>query len=115
MSFARVKDNVKFEKSTEMLDAILSRQRLPYDTKCLGYDNNLKTTSSTKVITKLSVKKDEGRSRNCNKELQEYNTSSWSRRSEFWKVETLRRYFSTRTLYATNEIILGTRHIISKI
>ena len=53
---ARVKVSVKFEKSTEMLDEILSRQRSPSNKTGLGYDNNLKTTSSTEVNTKLLVK-----------------------------------------------------------
>ena len=71
MTTARIKDIVKFEKSTKMLDGILSRQRSPFDNTWLGYDNNLKTTSSSEVKTRLSVKGDEGRSRKCNKEMQE--------------------------------------------
>ena len=39
---------------------------------------------------------DEGRSRNHNEELQENITSSWNRRSDFRKVETPSRSFSTR-------------------
>ena len=71
-----------------MLDEILGRQRSPFDKTRLGYDNDLKTSSSSEVKTKLSVRGDEGRSRKCNEELQEHNISSWNRRSEFRKVET---------------------------
>ena len=49
MTIARVKDSVKFEKSIEMLDEILSRQRSPSDKIGLGYGNNLKTSSSSEV------------------------------------------------------------------
>ena len=78
MTIARIKDIVKFEKSTKMLDEILSRQRSPFDKTGLGYDNNLKTSSSVEVNTNLSIKEDEGRSRNYNEELQEHNTSNWN-------------------------------------
>ena len=54
-----------------MLEEILSRQRSPSDKIGLGYDNNLKTTSSNERKTKLSKKEDEGRSRKCNEELQD--------------------------------------------
>ena len=96
MTTARIKDNLKFEKSTEMLEEILSRQRSPFDKTGLGYDNSLKTTSSTEVNTKLSAKGDEGKSTKCNEELQEHNIASWNRRSEFRKVETPRRSLSIR-------------------
>ena len=76
MTTARTKDSVKFEKSTKMLDEILSRQRSPSDKIRLGYDNSLKIASSSEVNTKLSVKGDEGRSRKCNEELQQHNISS---------------------------------------
>ena len=69
MTPTRIKDNVKFEKSNGMLNEIISRQRSPFDNTGLGYDNNLKTASSTEVKTKLSTKGDEGRSRKCNEEL----------------------------------------------
>ena len=46
MTTARIQDNVKFGKSTKMLDEILSRQRSPFDKTGLGYDSRLKTTSS---------------------------------------------------------------------
>ena len=96
MTTARIKDNVKFEKSTKMLDEILSRQRSPFDKRGLGYENNLKTTSSSEVKTKLLVKGDEESSRKCNEELQEHNISSQNRRSEFKKVEIPRRLLFTR-------------------
>ena len=96
MTTTRIKYSVKFEKSIEMLDEILSRQRSPSYKTWLGYDNKFKISSSVEVNTKLSVKEDEGRSRNCNEELQEHNNSSWNRRSEFRKVETPIRSFSTR-------------------
>ena len=48
-----------------------SRQRSPSDKTGLGYDSILKTTSSVEVKTKLSVKENEGRSRNSNEKLQE--------------------------------------------
>ena len=61
MTTTRIKDGVKFEKRTEMLDEILSKKRSPLDKARLGYENNLKTTSSTKEKTQLSTKGDEGR------------------------------------------------------
>ena len=67
-----------------------------FDKTRLGYDNNLKRTSSSEVKTKVSVKGDEGRSRKCNEKLQKHNISSWNRRSEFRKVETPRRSLSIR-------------------
>ena len=66
MTTARIKDSVKFEKSIEMLDEILSRQRSPFDKIGLGYDNRMKIASSTEINTKLSVKEYEGRSINYN-------------------------------------------------
>ena len=48
MTTTRIKDSVKFEKSIEMLDEILSRKRSPLDNTRLGYDNNSNTTSSPK-------------------------------------------------------------------
>ena len=96
MTTARIKDSVKFEKSTKMLDKILSRQRSPFDKTRLGYYNSLKETSSSEVKAKLSVKGDEGRSRKCNEELKKYNISNWNRRFEFRKVEMPRRPLSTR-------------------
>ena len=48
-----------------MLDEILSRKISPLDKTGLGYDNSLKTTSSTKENTQLSTKGDEGRSTKC--------------------------------------------------
>ena len=69
MTIARIKDSVKFEKSTEMLDEILSRKMSPLDKTGLGYDNSLKTTSSTIEKTQLPTKGDEGRSTKCNEEL----------------------------------------------
>ena len=74
-----------------MLDEILSRQISPFDKIWLGYENSLKTTSSSEVKTKLSVKGDKWISRNCNEELQEHNISSWNRRSEFRKIERPRK------------------------
>ena len=53
MTTARLKDSVKFQKSIEMLDEILSRQRSPSDNTRLSYNNSLKTTSSTEAKTKL--------------------------------------------------------------
>ena len=69
MTFARIKESVKFEKSTEMLDEILSRKRSPLDNTKLGYENNLKITISTKENTQLSTKRNEGRCTKCNEEL----------------------------------------------
>ena len=83
----RIKDNVKFEKSTEMLDEILSRQRSTLDNTGLGYDNSLKTTSSTKEKTQLPTKGDEGRSTKFTEEMQEDNISIQNRRFEFRKNE----------------------------
>ena len=85
--------NLKIE---HILDEILNRQRSPLDKTGLGYDNNPKTTSSTKEKTQLSTKGDKGRSTKCNEELQEDNISSWYRRSEFRKVDRPRRYPSIR-------------------
>ena len=85
MTTTRIKDSEKFDKRTEMLDEILSRQRSPLDKTGLGYDNNLKTTSSTKENTQLSTKGDEGRSTKSTEELQEDNISSRNRRSGFKK------------------------------
>ena len=48
MTTIRIKDSVKFEKRTKMLDEILCRQRSPLDKIGLGYDKILKTTNSTK-------------------------------------------------------------------
>ena len=48
MTTARIKDNVKFEKRTEMFNEILSRKISPFYKTRLGYDNSFKTTSSTK-------------------------------------------------------------------
>lgn len=62
---------MKFEKRTKMLEEILNMKISPLDKTRLGYDNNLKTTSSTKEKTQLSRKGDEGRSTKCNEELQE--------------------------------------------
>ena len=76
MKNTRIKDSEKFKKSIEMLDEILSRKISPLDKTRLGYDNNLKTTSSTKEKTQLPIKGDEGRSTKCIKELQEANISS---------------------------------------
>ena len=76
MTTTRIKNKDKFEKSTEMLDEILSRKRSSLDKTRLGYDNNLKTTSSTKEKTQLPIKGDEGRSTKCIEELQEANISS---------------------------------------
>ena len=53
MTTTRIKDSVKFEKCTEMLDEILSRQRSPFDKVGLGYDSILKTTSLDEVNTNL--------------------------------------------------------------
>ena len=58
MTTARIQDNVEFERSTKILDEILSRQRSPFDKIGLGYDSSLNTTSSTKLNTKISVKED---------------------------------------------------------
>jgi hypothetical protein len=79
----------KFERSTEKLDEILSKQRSPTDKTGLGYDNSLKTTDTDKTD-----REDEGNSRNyanslrsgINKqkgveEQQEHDTSSWNKRS----------------------------------
>ena len=66
MTTEKIKYSMKFEKSTEMLDKILSKQRLPSNKIKLGYDDSLKTTSSTEVKTKLLVKEDEGRYGNYN-------------------------------------------------
>lgn len=96
MTTTRIKDGVKFEKSISMLDEILGRQISPSDETGLGYDSSLKSTSSAKLNTKLSVEEEEGRSRNCNEELQEHNTSNKNTRLEFMKVETPRRSFSTK-------------------
>ena len=96
MTTARIKDNAKFEKSTKMLDEILSRKISPLDKTGLGYDNILKTTSSTKEKTQLSTKGAEGISTKCNEELQEDNISRWNKRYEFRKVERPRRSTSIR-------------------
>ena len=76
MTTTRIKDNVKFEKSTEMLDEILSRKISPLDKTRLGYDSILMTTNSTKEKAQLSTKGDEGRSTKCNGELQEHSISN---------------------------------------
>ena len=86
MRTARVKDSVEFEKSTRMLDEILSRQRSPSDKTGLGYDIILKVASSTEVNTMLSMKEYEGISRNCNEKIQEHNTSNWNRIPKFMKA-----------------------------
>ena len=78
-----IKYYVKFEKRTEMLDEILSKKRSPLDKARLGYENNLKTKSSTKENTQLPTKGDEGGSTKCVEELQEDNISNWNRRFEF--------------------------------
>ena len=52
-----------------MLDEILSRKISPLHKTRLGYDNNLKTTSSTKEKTKLSTKGVDGIYTKCNEEL----------------------------------------------
>ena len=65
MTTTRIKDTMKFEKNTEMLDEVRSSQRSPLDKTELGYDNRLKTTSSTKEKTQLSTKEDEVASTKC--------------------------------------------------
>jgi hypothetical protein len=91
MTTTRIKDSEKFEKSLEMLDEILSRQRSPLDKTGLDYDSSLKTTSSTKEKTQLPTKGDEGISKKYTEELKEDNISSWNRRSEFRKNERPRK------------------------
>ena len=91
MTTTRIKDSEKFEKSTEMLDEILNRQRSPLDKSGFGYDSSLKTTNSTKEKTQLPTKGDEGRSSKCTEELQKDNIFSWNRRSKFRKNERPRK------------------------
>ena len=51
MTTARIKDIMKFEKRTEMLDEILSRKRSPLDKTRPSYDNKFNQRKYT-IINK---------------------------------------------------------------
>lgn len=74
MTTTRIKGSVKFKKSIELLDEILDRKRSSSDKRGLGYDSSLNKTGLAKLNTMLSMKEEDGRSINSNKELQEHNT-----------------------------------------
>ena len=106
MTVMQLKTNLKFEKSSAVLDGILSIQRTPLDKTSLGFDSSQKNVdeSANPVTSEKKEKsqsyanalKCENNNRKRIKEQQEHDTFSKNRRNEFIRAETSRRPLTVR-------------------